>query len=206
MINKIVYIPGPKYGVDRMFLRRGWFVTDREELADLVNFTGGEDIAPSLYNQLPHPKTYPNYDRDRIEVMAFALAVKHKKPMAGICRGGQLINALLGGDMWQDVDGHWNGNHDCTDTETGEVFQTNSLHHQMMIPRMGSQVLAFANVCNRREKMKPNGDKLIITNKFREPEIIWYPTERALCYQAHPEGMDSLADRYFDHLEKKLGV
>ena len=38
-----------------------------------------------------------------MEEAFFPLALKTGKPLLGICRGIQLMNALLGGSLWQDL-------------------------------------------------------------------------------------------------------
>lgn len=61
-------------------------VQDMSE-ADVVIFTGGEDINPSLYNQPVGKRTYYNENRDYYEVADFKRAVKLGKVCIGICRG-----------------------------------------------------------------------------------------------------------------------
>jgi gamma-glutamyl-gamma-aminobutyrate hydrolase PuuD len=50
---------GPEYKY--MFESEGWEVTDYIQAADLVQFTGGEDVHPSWYDQTKHPKTHCNF-------------------------------------------------------------------------------------------------------------------------------------------------
>ena len=73
-------------------------------LFDGFLFPGGQDIDPKLYggekNELCGV-TVPQ--RDAMEEAFFPLALKTGKPLLGICRGIQLMNALLGGSLWQDL-------------------------------------------------------------------------------------------------------
>ena len=41
--------------------------------------------------------------RDSMEQAFFPLALETGKPMLGICRGIQLFNVMLGGDLYQDI-------------------------------------------------------------------------------------------------------
>ena len=76
-------------------------------ICDGFLFTGGQDVSPSLYGEEPIPacgEAYP--PKDRLEAGLFRLAYGADKPIFGICRGIQLINAVLGGSLWQDIPHH----------------------------------------------------------------------------------------------------
>ncbi|MFI3319110.1 MAG: gamma-glutamyl-gamma-aminobutyrate hydrolase family protein [Rikenellaceae bacterium] len=67
-------------------------------------FTGGHDISPTLYGQESTGKCgAPCHERDELERTIFNYALEHDRPVLGICRGIQLINALLGGTLYQDL-------------------------------------------------------------------------------------------------------
>jgi putative glutamine amidotransferase len=68
-------------------------------------FTGGHDVNPKLYGQEKTEYCEEICEiRDRMEAYIFREAVlNQKKPALGICRGIQLINALLGGTLYQDI-------------------------------------------------------------------------------------------------------
>lgn len=80
---------------------------DLEELLSRFDgflFTGGQDVDPALYGQ---DRTdlcgdlAP--DRDAMEAKLLKLALDRGKPVFGICRGLQLMNAVLGGTLHQDL-------------------------------------------------------------------------------------------------------
>ncbi len=81
--------------------------TDAEKTDSLFDgylFTGGHDIAPSLYGEEKSILCGAvNASRDKIEKMMFERAYAENKPVLGICRGIQIINALLGGTLYQDL-------------------------------------------------------------------------------------------------------
>ena len=69
-----------------MLADAGYKITLNNEEADIVIFTGGEDVDPSLYHEEKHPTTYSNLNRDLYERDKF----EHIKPnqlAIGICRG-----------------------------------------------------------------------------------------------------------------------
>ncbi len=74
------------------------------KLCDGFLFTGGHDVSPSLYGEEATPKCgLPNAERDDLERVVFEYALIHDTPILGICRGIQLINALCGGSLYQDL-------------------------------------------------------------------------------------------------------
>lgn len=78
-----------------------------EEAAALCNgflFTGGHDVAPSVYGQERKQTCGPSCSvRDALEKKLFQTALENNKPVFGICRGIQMINALCGGTLYQDL-------------------------------------------------------------------------------------------------------
>lgn len=74
------------------------------ELCDGILFTGGHDVSPAVYGEerkdccgLPCPS------RDRMEGLILEKCLQDDKPLLGICRGIQFINAYLGGSLYQDL-------------------------------------------------------------------------------------------------------
>jgi len=65
---------------------------------------GGLDVHPSLYGEEPH--TLLTTLDQQVDGMEFALArwaLKEDIPTLGICRGMQLLNVALGGNLYQDL-------------------------------------------------------------------------------------------------------
>lgn len=65
---------------------------------------GGSDINPELYGESATLKEV-QYDlkRDDLEQEVIRYAVKHHKPILGICRGMQMLNVTLGGSLYQEA-------------------------------------------------------------------------------------------------------
>ncbi len=86
------------------------FSRDAEELAGLVElcggilFTGGHDVSPGLYHEEPLPGLVSCCEkRDVMEAIVLRAAIELDRPILGICRGIQFINAALGGSLYQDL-------------------------------------------------------------------------------------------------------
>jgi putative glutamine amidotransferase len=135
---------------------------------DGVLFTGGYDIDPHQYGNLPHPKVVGvDADRDRVEMHLVHRVIDESMPFLGICRGCQVINVALGGSLYEHLQEQFPGalQHDHHDHPrdylahrvevkgnssmsrllgSGTV-QVNSLHHQG-VHRLARplQVLALA--------------------------------------------------------------
>src|SRR5699024_2827802 len=75
------------------------------ESIDGLRLTGGDDIDPSLFGEEPQPglgRVEP--ERDRMEIALSQAMVRAGKPVLALCRGCQVLNIALGGDMYQDLD------------------------------------------------------------------------------------------------------
>lgn len=71
---------------------------------DGLILSGGADIDPARYAQAPHDRTAPpRHDRDAFESALLEAALAAELPFLGICRGAQLLNVELGGDLIQHL-------------------------------------------------------------------------------------------------------
>lgn len=67
-------------------------------------FTGGPDVHPFLFGEETQAhcgNVCPR--RDEMEFILLRLAMEAAKPILGICRGVQVLNIALGGDIYQDI-------------------------------------------------------------------------------------------------------
>ncbi len=173
------------------------FTENEQELEQLVNlcdgflFTGGHDIAPELYHEDPLPElgiTCPK--RDIMEKVVLKKALDADKPVLGICRGIQIINAVLGGTLYQDIPTQHPSETEHHQTEPYEnpvhevkiiagtpmhqclakdCLAVNSLHHQAV--RQLAPVL---------EAMAVSPDGLVEAVYMPEKKFLW-------AVQWHPE-------------------
>lgn len=200
-----VYIVGGNSAYTKMFIDRGWQGVCHPIDADLIQFTGGEDVTPEIYGE-KNTHSHNDFNRDLKEAGYFALAQRMGKPMAGICRGGQFLNVMCGGKMIQHVEGHATGkNHtieECvprwSDKDNSMYHHTvnvTSTHHQMMIANLNDdncEVIAIGHI-------RPNADY--------DTEIVFYYDQKVLCFQPHPEfGKGECQDYYFELLDRCLGL
>lgn len=178
-------------------------LVDKMEDADVVMFTGGEDIHPKLYGERKMACTGANTSRDAYEVEAFnkatKLVKKGKKLICfGTCRGAQLLCALNGGKVIQDVSGHAIfSTHPITDGEL--TFEITSLHHQMMYPfnmekdQYDITFWSSKQLSGHYEGSYVNVDEMLDKNgRVIEPEIVvFHATDKPMCIgvQGHPEMM-----------------
>lgn len=187
---RVSVLPGAfDTSVASMFHRRGHEVVDLET-ADVLVFTGGADIDPSLYGE-SNVRSYPNPSRDDYEVGVFDKYPE--KPRIGICRGAQLLNVLSGGKLWQDINTH-PGSHLVRDHETNEEFRVSSLHHQLMRPAPDGLVLSSCRLTN---SVMAEGVELFRNqHDYEDVEAVYYERTRSFCFQPHPE-IDKECEEYF---------
>ena len=179
-----VFIVGKDWSMYTMFIGMGWEVVEHIDEASLIQFVGGADISPSLYGASKHPYTHTNPVREEDELWSYDYATTNSIPMGGICRGGQLINALKVCSMFQHVTGH-GVDHYMKDVRTDELVFTTSVHHQMVKLTDKATLIAVAEgISSVRQYM--SGDD-IITDKGShvDPEAWYY--DGAVCVQGHPE-------------------
>ncbi|MEK3973521.1 gamma-glutamyl-gamma-aminobutyrate hydrolase family protein [Psychrobacillus sp. FSL K6-1267] len=71
---------------------------------DGLIITGGEDIDPAYYGELPHPSL--KRITPQLDEMEFALVQKIlelDKPYIGTCRGLHMLNVVMGGSLHQSI-------------------------------------------------------------------------------------------------------
>ena len=184
-------------------------LVDKVEDAEVVVFTGGEDISPDLYNCEPHPTTYCNPSRDLADKEIFK-SIKNNQIALGICRGSQFLCVMNGGLLIQNVTGHMiEGTHEITNDDI--IYHIPSTHHQMQYP---------FNLCNddydvlfhSKNRLSDcyEGDQIdheMIIN-YGEPEIVFYHKSghpKCLSVQGRVEMIpDSPVAKMISNLIKKL--
>ena len=71
---------------------------------DGLIFSGGSDLEPETYGQDPHPETKGVHpERDEAELALLTAALERDLPVLAICRGSQVLNVALGGDLVQHL-------------------------------------------------------------------------------------------------------
>lgn len=180
---------------------------DRVATFDLVVFTGGHDVSPSLYHEKKHRHTQPYCARDVAEQLIFKECIEHNIKMVGICRGSQFLTVMNGGSLVQHVENHGIGGTHPIKTQLDVELQVTSTHHQMMRPDGKYELLAYAE--GRSDIYEGEGDVNTLVDfkrneegQLKEPEVVWYPDTMCLAVQYHPEymGEDTEGYKYFQKL------
>lgn len=191
--------------IEQMFVDRGYEITTDEQEAELAVFTGGSDVSPDLYGE-PNFASHNYPERDEVEKRKFIYLKELDVPLVGICRGGQFLNVMNGGSMYQHVEEHAiHGTHPIMDVESGETIEVTSTHHQMMRPNLNTEydLIGYATLGGEKNYWFNNQ---VVTNKDGiDFEVLYYPESKSLCFQPHPEyGVKSCENYFFKVLEDKL--
>ncbi|MFT8316185.1 MAG: gamma-glutamyl-gamma-aminobutyrate hydrolase family protein [Clostridium sp.] len=120
---------------------------------DALILSGGYDVNPLIYGEEPKQKLGAILpERDEFDIWLLKEACKMNKPVLGICRGIQLMNAAFGGTINQDLSydencyiKHFQETSPSTAGHTVEIVEgsrlnfilsskvtTNSFHHQSL--------------------------------------------------------------------------
>jgi len=202
-----VMIVATNHEYNSLFYNQGWeVVEDISDSPSLILFTGGEDVSPKLYEHPQHRTTYNSIHRDYEESRIFKEAISLGIPMVGICRGGQFLNVMCGGTMYQDVSKHaTRDGHLIKDLFTNQKLNVTSTHHQMMKPSNKAIVVAIAN--NGGVVTEWDGKEFNTHPSELDYEVVYYEDEKCLCFQPHPEFSSNKEDEmviYFFSLIQDL--
>lgn len=133
---------------------------------------GGTDIAPTYYNETPHPMNQQQKGpsaRDIFEWSIIKGAIECKIPLIGICRGGQFLTVAAGGSLVQHMAKSHHGLHEIW--ATGQKMEAACDHHQAFVINDVPDAALFAYA------------------KDGTPEVVYFPSINALAIQPHPEWM-----------------
>ena len=132
-------------------------VEETLDALDGIVFTGGSDLDPELYGEAAHPETSGIVRmRDDAELALLQAALDRDMPVLGICRGIQVLNVALGGDLDQHLEGHRHDppgqflEHDVAiepETRLGEILgdrTTVMSHHHQGLKRLAPGLVETA--------------------------------------------------------------
>lgn len=159
---------------------------DLVEALDGLVLTGGGDLNPACYGEIPHEEVYGvDPERDELEFSLLAAAESRGIPVLGICRGMQLVNVSRRGTLIQHVDDserHWQQAPAHEGAHTVEVhagsrlaeflgadqLTVNSYHHQA-IGRLGDGLEVVAHADGLAEAFEA-ADGLVLA-------VQWHPEQ-----------------------------
>ncbi len=171
---------------------------------DGVVLSGGGDIHSRFFNDELHPKaSYINEFRDEFEIKLCKEIMERDIPMLCICRGAQILNVALGGNLHQHIEKHVEDGNDNLEHKIDVVensyfeklfnnksFSVNSIHHQAINECPNNvEVIAYCDDIVEAIKVK---DKKFIVGVQYHPERI---------YNTHEESK-ILFDEFIKHCGK----
>jgi len=191
----------PTLGYDADVSRRRVSIREYVERLDGLILQGGADVSPVTYGQQPLRAEWAgDIVRDRYEIELIEGFMNAGKPVLGVCRGAQLINAAFGGTLLQDIATQrpealahvdpvlYDELHHTVRMEPGgrlallygegADFCVNSIHHQA-VDRLGSDLVveARSSVDGIVEAIRATGSHFVAGVQWH-PEFHWLRDDR----------------------------
>jgi len=163
-------------------------------------FQGGSDLAPGAYGEEPIGKWKGDPHRDRYELKLMDFAIKNSKPVLGICRGFQLMNAYFGGTLYQDIATQ---NPKASDHRSAELYDT--IKHRIHFVEDGYLAKVYKGAEHphvntvHHQAVKDLGNDLVVyaTSDDNLIEAFGFTKElpgKVIGVQWHPEFSHTLGD------------
>jgi len=176
-----------------------------------VLLTGGDDINPDLYaKKLPRTirktieQTPDGGKRDLLELVLIDEIFRQRKPLLAICRGHQLLNIALGGQLVADIRQQVPGalNHQRLDLAGKIVHEAALTAGSLLAKMMGKRILGV-NSSHHQAVLQP-AEPLMATARSRDGivEAMELKPDAAglmpflLAVQFHPE---RLVEKHAEH-------
>lgn len=161
-------------------------------MAQGIIMIGGGDIAPSYFNELPHPQLGKINDlQDRYDVALVRLAQAAEIPILAICRGEQILNVVAGGTLYQDIPSQIgssvNHRQKTPKREGAHTIKIDSTSHLSQI--MGGATSLYVNSFHHQSvKEVGRGLRAVAWSSDGVIEALESLDGRVICVQFHPEG------------------
>ncbi len=158
--------------------------------------SGGRDLEPSLYGQENTDSVRIRRDLDELDIELTREAMRRELPILGICRGMQVVNVALGGDLRQEVLSEGSASHP-TYPEMREVGDPRDHRHGVAL-RPGSRIAAIYDDSERitvnslhHQAVGRVGEGLVVTATAEDGtiEAVEHPLNDLVAVQWHPEQM-----------------
>lgn len=175
------------------------------EEADGFVIQGGSDLSPESYGDefLDKDRWPGDKYRDDFELKIIDYAFKNNKPIYGICRGFQVLNAYFGGKLYQDIQ---------TQVKTDQVhrdpIEYDHVNHSIDLPNdsllstiyPGNKKLQVNSV--HHQAIKTLGENLKVDAYSSSDQLIeafhYDGDQFVMAVQWHPEFSKSLGDKVCD--------
>lgn len=161
------------------------------EMCDGFLFTGGQDVSPEIYGESPlDDSVVCCAARDAMEGIILRYALERDKSVLGICRGIQLINASLGGTLFQDLPKQYPSSveHHQKQPYSEPAHRVNVLKGTPLYELLGKEELAVNTVHHQAVKdVSPELEKMAVSEDGIV-EAVYHPQHRFIwAVQWHPE-------------------
>lgn len=156
--------------------------------------SGGGDIHADFFDQqLDDKARYINVFRDEFEIELVKKAIERDIPVLCICRGAQILNVALGGDINQHIENHFEKDNDELSHDINIVcgsyfdklfnknsFCVNSIHHQS-IKSCAKNIEVLAYCGDTIEAIRLKNKKFVIGVQYH-PERIYDNEESKILF------------------------
>lgn len=186
------------------------------EVLDRVDgllLSGGDDLDPLLYGEMPHPRNGSvSPERDITELAYVRIALQRNMATFGICRGHQVLAVASGGTLWQDIPSQvptaiqhrqeaprWFAAHPVSAAPgtklaaiLGAEFRVNSYHHQAVQKLPPGWVPSAVAPDGINEAMEHPGYHFALS-------VQWHPEN----FQGRPYNFDALFRAFVEASEPR---
>lgn len=168
-----------------------------DQRLDALIIGGGDDISPEHYNGDIDAKVRTDPERDRLEIEWIHWGLENNIPLLGICRGAQLINIVLDGDLYQDIRPLRKHTYNRpgllptkqvrlnVDSKLARIcgkthLRVNSLHHQAIKdPGVGLRVVGW-DLDHITQAVECSAERRIIGVQWHPEYLIYLPSQFAI--------------------------
>jgi putative glutamine amidotransferase len=155
--------------------------------------SGGIDVNPYYYQEEPHERLgSTNPKVDELEIALARWALEQDVPTLGICRGMQLLNVALGGNLYQDINAQYPA--DSLRHANWDLPRDHIAHVVKVEPRSYMEkVLGMSEVpvnSLHHQAVKDPGDGVSLSGYASDgiAEMLEVPTHSfMMAVQCHPE-------------------
>jgi putative glutamine amidotransferase len=184
-------------------------VTEYIGRCDGVMLTGGDDVQPKLYSKTLPDKLAKKIgpiepERDVLELLMIDEIFRQHKPLLAICRGHQILNVALGGDLIVDIPTQISGalNHRRLDLKCDKVHEVTLTADSVLAKVTGERTLgvnsthhqSVGRVAKALRVTAKSSDGIVEAMELKDPKLLPY----LVAVQFHPE---RLVDRYKEFLQ-----
>ena len=160
-------------------------------LCDGILFTGGHDVSPSVYGEDKKSTCGATCNlRDKMESYLLEKCISDEKPLLGICRGIQFINAYLGGTLYQDLPSEYSSKveHHMTPPYDRAAHKVEILEGTQLSDILGAGIHEVNSYHHQAVKeLSPKLEKLAVSEDGLIEAIAVKNHRFAIGVQWHPE-------------------